>query len=156
MLPVYGPIFSFFTDNQPPEVKFESDLVTTWLTDGTVDVNLDATVTDESAAYTVAWSVVSEPNEGMAVISDAAAEDTTVSFSETGQYILLLEADDGEYKGSNMVTVNVFVDGCEAAKSLPGFELIPGDINEDCIVNEKDLAILEAHWLESNALEVKP
>ncbi len=156
MLPVYGPIFSFFTDNQPPEVKFESDLVTTWLTDGTVDVNLDATVTDESAAYTVAWSVISEPNEGTAVISDAAAEDITVSFSETGKYILQLEADDGEYKGSNTVTVNVFVDGCEAAKSLPGFELIPGDINEDCVVDDKDLAILEAHWLESNALEVKP
>jgi len=156
MLPVYGPIFSFFTDNQPPEVKFESDLVTTWLTDGIVDVNLDATVTDESAAYTVAWSVISEPNEGMAVISDAAAEDTTVSFSETGKYVLQLEADDGEYKGSNIVTVNVFIDGCEAAKSLPGFELIPGDINEDCVVDDKDLTILEAHWLESNALEVKP
>jgi hypothetical protein len=156
MLPVYGPIFSFFTDNLPPVVQFEQDLVTTWVTDGTVDVSLDATVTDESAAYTVAWSVVSEPNEGMAVISDAAAEDIVVSFNETGQYVLQLEADDGEYKGSNTVTINVFNDGCEAAKSLPDFELIPGDINEDCVVDEKDLEILEAHWLESNALEVKP
>ena len=52
--------------------------------------------------------------------------------------------------------VAIFIDGCEAAKSLPGFELIPGDINEDCVVDEKDLEILEAHWLESNALEVKP
>jgi hypothetical protein len=156
MIPVYGPIFSFFTDNQPPSVQFEEELVTTWLTDGTVDVNLDATVTDESSSYTVSWSVVSEPNEGAAVISDAAAEDTVVSFSQTGQYILQIEADDGEYKGSSTLTVNVFNDGCEAAKSLPDFKLIPGDINEDCVVDEKDLEILEAHWLESNALEVKP
>ncbi len=156
ILPVYGPVFTFFTDNQPPVVQFETDLVTTWLTDGTIDVSLDATVTDDGVGYTVAWTVVSEPNETAAVISDAAAEDTAVSLSEIGQYVLQLEADDGEYTGSNTITINVFTDGCEAAKSLPGFELIPGDINEDCVVNELDMAILEAHWLESNALEFTP
>jgi hypothetical protein len=156
ILPVYGPIFSFFTDNQPPKVQFANDLLTTWLTDGTVDVNLDATVTDDGAGYSVAWTVVSEPNEGTAVIGDTTAEDTVVNLSETGKYVLQLEADDSEYSGAGMVTINVFVDACEAAKSLPDFEPIPGDINEDCIVNDLDLAILEAHWLESNALESKP
>jgi hypothetical protein len=156
ILPVYGPVFTFFTDNQPPTVLFEKELVTTWLTDGTVDVNLDATVQDDGVGYSVAWTIVSEPNEATTVIADAAAEDTIVSLNATGQYILQLEADDGEYTGSNIVTINVFNDGCEAAKSLPDFQLIPGDINEDCIVNELDLAILEAHWLESNALESTP
>lgn len=156
ILPVYGPIFTFFTDNQPPKVQFTNDLLTTWLTDGTVDVNLDATVIDDGVGYTVAWSVVSEPDEGTTVISDTAAEDTIVSLSATGKYVLQLEADDSEYTGSGTVTINVFADGCEAAKSLPDFKLIPGDINEDCIVNELDMAILEAHWLEGNALEFKP
>jgi hypothetical protein len=156
ILPVYGPIFTFFTDNQPPTVQFEKDPVTTWLTDGTIDVNLDATVTDDGIEYSTAWIIVSEPNEATTVISDSAAEDTIVSLNATGQYVLQLEADDGEYKGSNTVTINVFTDGCEAAKSLPDFQLIPGDINEDCVVNELDLAILEAHWLESNALESTP
>ncbi len=156
ILPVYGPIFSFFTDNQPPKVQFANDLLTTWLTDGTVDVNLDATVIDDGGLYSVAWTVVSEPNEGTTVISDTAVEDTTVSLSATGKYVLQLEADDGEYTGSGTITINVFADGCEAAKSLPDFKLIPGDINEDCIVNELDMAILEAHWLEGNALEFKP
>jgi hypothetical protein len=156
ILPVYGPIFTFFTDNQPPTVKFEKRLITTWLTDGTVDVSIDATVTDDGVGYTVAWTIVSEPDEATTVISDAAAEDTVVSLNATGQYVLQLEADDGEYTGSNTVTINVFTDGCEAAKSLPDFQLIPGDINEDCVVNELDMAILEAHWLESNALEFTP
>jgi hypothetical protein len=156
ILPVYGPIFSFFTDNQPPTVQFANSLLTTWLTDGTVDVNLDAIVTDDGVGYSVAWSVVSEPNEGTTVIGDTAAEDTVVTLSETGKYVLQLEADDAEYTGSNTVTINVFADGCEAAKSLPDFQLIPGDINEDCVVDELDLAILEAHWLEGNALESKP
>jgi len=152
--PVYGPIFSFPADNQASSVMFEQDLITTWLTDGTVDVDLDATVTDDGAIspYTVQWTVVSEPNEGTAVIMDAAAEDTTVSLNEIGRYVLQLQANDGEYTGSATVTIDVYADGCEAAKSLPDFELIPGDINEDCIVNELDLAILESHWLESNAL----
>lgn len=153
-VPIYGPTFSFFTDNQPPDVQFEKDHLVTWLTDGTIDVNLDATVTDDSTGlYSVAWTVVSEPNEAAATISDAGAEDTVVTFAATGQYILQLEADDGEYKGSRTVTINVYADGCEAAKSMPDFQLIPGDINADCIVDEADLAILEEHWLESNILE---
>jgi len=153
--PVYGSIFTFFTDNQAPTVQVEKDPVATWLTDGTVDVNLDATVTDDGfiEPYSVAWTVVSEPNEGTAVLGDAGAEDTVVSLSAIGQYVLQLEANDGEYTGSHTVTINVYADGCEAAKSLPDFQLIPGDINEDCIVNELDLAILEEHWLDSNALE---
>ncbi|HUU19898.1 MAG TPA: hypothetical protein VMW72_22290 [Sedimentisphaerales bacterium] len=153
--PVYGSIFTFFTDNQAPTVQVEKDPVTTWLTDATIDVNLDATVTDDGfiEPYSVAWTVVSEPNEGTAVLSDAGAEDTVVSLSAIGQYVLQLEANDGEYTGSHTVTINVYADGCEAAKSLPDFQLIPGDINEDCIVNELDLAILEEHWLQSNALE---
>ena len=153
--PVLGPIFTFFTDNLAPTVQVEKDLLTTWLTDGTVDVNLDATVTDDGfiGPYSVAWTVVSEPNEGTAVLSDAGAEDIVVSLSAIGQYVLQLEANDGEYTGSHKVTINVYADGCEAAKSLPDFQLIPGDINEDCIVNELDLAILEEHWLESNSLE---
>ena len=156
ILPVYGPIFSFFTDNQPPTVQFETGLLTTWLTDGTVDVNLGATVIDDGGLYSVAWSVVSEPNEGTTVIGDTAAEDTVVTLSATGQNFLQLEAVYGEYTGSNTVKVKVFSHGCESAKSLPDFELIPGDINEDCVVNELDMAILEAHWLEGNALEFKP
>jgi hypothetical protein len=153
--PVYGSIFTFFADNRAPTVQFEKDPVATWLTDGTVDVNLDATVTDDGfiEPYSVVWTVVSEPDEGTAVLGDAGAEDTVVSLSAIGQYVLQLEADDGEYTGSHTVTVNVYADGCEAAKSLPDFQLIPGDINEDCIVNELDLAILEEYWLQSNALE---
>jgi len=152
--PVLGPIFSFVADNQAPSVQFEQDLVTTWLTNGTVDVDLDATVTDDGfiSPYTVEWTVVGEPNEGKAIITDSAAEDTTVSLNAVGRYVLQLQANDGEYTGMATLTIDVYADGCEAAKSLPDFELIPGDINEDCIVNELDMAILESHWLESNAL----
>jgi hypothetical protein len=152
--PVLGPIFSFVADNQAPTVTIETDVVATWLTEGTVDVSLDATVMDDSSvAPTIEWTVVSKPNEGTVVFSDAGAEDTVVTLTAVGQYVLQIAAFDGEYSTVGTVIVNVYNDSCEAAKSLPDFELIPGDLNEDCIVNDLDLAILEEHWLECNALD---
>jgi len=152
-LPVYGPIFSFLADNQAPQVDAGADVVT-WLVDGVMTKNLDATVTDDEAT-TVQWTVVSEPddpNSPDAVIADPSAEDTSITLSALGEYVLQLEAFDGEYTGSSTVTINVYNDGCEAAQSLPDYVPFPGDLNGDCKVDELDLAILEADWLEDNSL----
>jgi hypothetical protein len=50
----------------------------------------------------------------------------------------------------------VYIDNCEAAKSLPGFELIPGDLNADCKEDFLDFAIFADGWLQSNALDSGP
>jgi hypothetical protein len=149
--PNYGPIFDFLVDNLPPVVKAGDD-VTTWLTNGSVEVALSATVED-SDPTTSLWTVVTEPNEGMAVIGDPAQLDTTVTLTAVGTYVLELTADDGEYTGSDAMTINVYSDSCEAAQSLPGYVPIPGDLNGDCRVDDLDMAILQAHWLECNALD---
>ncbi|OHB62811.1 MAG: hypothetical protein A2Y76_09620 [Planctomycetes bacterium RBG_13_60_9] len=114
-----------------------------------------ATVTDDGflKPYTVKWSIDNEPNAGMAVLGSANVEDTTVTLSAVGQYILKLEANDGEYTGSDTITINVYSNSCEAAKSVPGYQALPGDLNGDCVVNDADLAILQAHWLQCNALD---
>ncbi len=152
--PVVGPIFSFFADNMPPQVNAGSDIVT-WLEVGPRTGNLDATVTDDGAIspYTVQWTVVSEPAEGAAVIETATAEDTNITLTELGEYVLQLEAFDGEYSGSDTVTINVYNDSCEAAQSLPDYEPLVGDLNGDCRVDEADLALLEANWLKDNSLK---
>jgi len=151
--PIYGSIFSFIADNLPPEVDAGANAVT-WLVDGVMTKNLDATVTDDDA-YTVLWTVVSEPddpNSPDAVIADPSAEDTSITLSALGEYVLQLEASDGEYSGSDTVTINVYHDGCEAAQSLPDYVPFPGDLNGDCKVDELDLAILEEDWLKDNSL----
>ena len=148
--PVYGPIFSFVADNLPPQVDAGANAVT-WLEDGVRTKNLDSTVTDEGA-YTVQWTVVSEPNEGTTVIETVDAEDTSITLMAVGEYVLQLEASDGEYTGSDTVTINVYNDGCEAAQSLPDYEPSPGDLNGDCIVNDLDLAILQENWLKDTSL----
>ncbi|MHC4487515.1 MAG: hypothetical protein ACYS4T_20330 [Planctomycetota bacterium] len=61
-----------------------------------------------------------------------------------------LEAGDGEFTATDTMQIVLYADPCEHARNQEGFEPIPGDINEDCIVNELDLAILEEHWLQWN------
>lgn len=148
--PVLGPIFSFVADNLPPEVDAGADIVT-WLEDGSRTGNLDATIIDEDA-YTVQWTIVSEPNEGTAVIENANAEDTKITLSAVGEYVLKLEASDDEYTGSDTITINVYNDSCEAAQSLPDYVPLVGDLNGDCRVDEEDLALLEENWLKDNSL----
>ncbi len=151
--PVVGPIFSFYADNMPPEVDAGADIVT-WLEGDSRAGNLDATVTDDGAMspYTVQWMVVSEPNEGTAVIETAAAEDTSITLTALGEYVLQLEAFDGEYSGSDTVTINVYSDSCQAAQSLPDYVPLVGDLNGDCRVDEADMALLEENWLQDNSL----
>jgi len=148
--PVFGPIFSFFVDNLPPDVNAGRDIVT-WLQDGSRTGNLDATVTDDDP-YTVQWTIVSEPNVGTAVIESATAEDTNIILSAVGEYVLQLEASDGEYSGSDTLTINVYEDSCEAAKSLPDYIPLAGDLNGDCKVDDDDLALLQENWLMDNSL----
>jgi len=149
--PVFGPIFSFYADNLPPDVDAGANVVT-WLAEGIVRTgNLDATVTEDDT-YTVQWTVVSEPSPGAAVIQTATAEDTSITLTAVGRYVLQLEAFDGEYTGSDTITIDVYNDSCEAAQSLPDYEPSPGDLNGDCIVDDLDLAILQEDWLKDTSL----
>jgi hypothetical protein len=151
--PIYGPVFSFFADNMPPQVDAGAEVVT-WLEGGTRKGNLDATVTDDGAirAYTVHWTVMSQPKEGAAVIERATAEDTSITLTAPGKYVLQLEAFDGEYSGSDTVTINVYNDNCQAARSLPDYKPLVGDLNGDCRVDDLDLALLKENWLRDNSL----
>ena len=89
---------------------------------------------------------------GPAVIETPTADDTNVTLSRLGEYVLQLDAFDGEYTGSDTVAINVYRDGCEAAKSLPDYMIPVGDLNGDCKVDEADLALLEENWLADSSL----
>jgi len=149
--PNLGSIFDFLVDNAPPVVN-TAGYIAALLDNVSVEVAIAATVTDADPT-TVAWTVISEPNEGTAVIANPDQTETTVTLSALGTYVLQLEADDGEYKGADTLTIGVFSDNCEAAKSVPGWTAIPGDINLDCVVDQLDLDILNEQWLECTGLD---
>ncbi len=96
--------------------------------------------------------MVSEPNVGAAVIETTTAEDTGITLSAVGEYVLQLEASDGEYTGSDTVTINVYNDSCEAAQSRPDYVPLVGDLNGDCKVDDVDMALLQENWLKDNSL----
>jgi len=148
-----SPVFTFNTSNTAPVVDAGDDIAT-WLDNGLRVVQLDGVVSDEDGGPGPAkllWTVIAEPNElNQSQVSDALAANPTVTVIEPGSYTLQLEASDGEFTATDTMQIVLYADSCEHAKNQEGFELIPGDINEDCIVNELDLAILEEHWLEWN------
>ena len=156
---ILGPIFSFLADNQAPQVDAGADVVT-YLQDGIRVGDIAATVVDDGAIqpYTVQWTVLSEPddpNNPDAVIADPTAEASSVTLSALGTYVLQLEADDGEYQGSDTVTINVYADSCAAAQGLPDYEPLVGDLNGDCKVDDLDQALMMENWLKDSLLEAE-
>ncbi len=151
--PVFGPIFTFLADNLIPQVDAGADIVT-WLEGDARLGELDATITDDGAVipYIPQWKVISEPNEGAITIETITAEDTRVTLTALGEYVLQLSAHDGEYIGTDTVTITVYSDSCQAAQALPDYVPLVGDLNGDCRVDELDMALLEENWLEDNSL----
>ena len=66
---------------------------------------LAATITDDSTNYTLAWTNVSGPSG--VVFGDATTNNTTVTFTNTGVYLLRLTADDGVLQGHADILVFV-------------------------------------------------
>lgn len=151
--PIYGPIFTFLSDNLVPQVDAGADIVT-WLEGDARIGALDATVTDDGTVmpYTLQWKVISEPEGVDAVIEAPTAEDTNVTLPAVGEYVFELAAFDGEYIGTDTVTINVYSDNCAAAQSLPDYVPLVGDLNGDCRVDELDMALLEENWMQDNSL----
>ncbi len=150
---ITGYVWSFETklSNFPPDVD-AGDTVYTWLTEGAVDVQMAPTITDDGVPgpYTVLWEEA--PEDPNVVINSPTAEATTVTIDQVGSYTLMLTVNDGELEASDAVTIQVYADPCEAAKGVPGYTPLSGDINDDCSFDLADLSILVVDWLESTAL----
>ncbi len=144
-----GPVFTFDTNNRPPDANAGAD-VETWIEDDHKIVQLQGIVSDDEPT-TLVWAVVSEPNQANpAQISDPQAANPTVTLRELGAYTLQLEATDGEFIDIDTVQIVLYADSCEHARNQPDFVRLPGDTNDDCKVDFLDLANLGMSWLEEN------
>jgi len=125
--------------NQPPNVNAGNDQA---ITLPVHSLTLDATVTDDGLGdpdgyLAMQWSKVSGPGE-VTFDPDVNVEDPTVGFSldAPGDYVLKLEATDGELSDFDEVTITVHPPNCPI-----------GDVNGDCVVDSRDLQILGLQWL---------
>ncbi len=118
--------------NQAPLVDAGSDQEITL----PASANLDGTTADDGnpdppSELTVAWTKISGP--GTVAFSDPNIEDTSASFSMVGEYVLQLEADDGELTESDTVTIIVI----EIVNDPPEV-----DAGTDQAINRSDVATL--------------
>jgi len=144
-----SPVFTFNTNNQPPDANAGAD-IETWIKGGQKVVQLQGVVSDDEPT-TLIWTVVAEPNEANpAQISDPQAENATITLRELGAYTLQLQASDGEFTDIDTVQIVLYADSCEHARNQPDFVRLPGDTNDDCKVDFLDLANLGMSWLEEN------
>lgn len=87
--------------NEPPVVDAGVDQEITWAADS---VYLDATVTDDPRdSLTYSWSKLEGPGDASFFPSDT--EDTTVTFSTSGTYILQLSASDSKLSSTSTVAI---------------------------------------------------
>ena len=150
---ITGYVWSFETklSNFPPDVD-AGDTIYTWLTGGTVDVQMAPTVTDDGVIGPCTFLWEESPEDPNLVINSPTAETTTVTIDKVGTYTLSLTANDGELEDSDTVAINVYADACLAAKAVPGYTPLAGDLDGDCDVDIADLSILATGWLQTTAL----
>lgn len=129
----------FRTGLEAPASTNQAPLVTAWQ-DRQASVGgaaaLVGTVKDDglpSGDVSSRWSVVSAPEGATVLFDDAAAASTTARFSDKGQYVLRLTADDGEQTSQTDVTVqgdpvttgtNVAPDAAPSAEYTAGWNNI--------------------------------
>ncbi|NLK41675.1 MAG: hypothetical protein GX298_06435 [Planctomycetes bacterium] len=146
-------MWSFYTDdNEPPVVDAGPDQAV-WLgmdgIDGQVTVTLEGYTADDGrpGPYVVLWT--QDQTEAPPVgIVNADQDVATVTLTERGVYAFTLTADDGEKQAFDTVQVVVGDTPCDASHMSSGQPYLPSDINQDCIVNLEDFALLFAQgWL---------
>jgi hypothetical protein len=148
-------LLTFNTNNTPPYANAGGD-ITSWLEEGSTVVDLNVNVTDDGlpGPYSVQWSLESQPEGSSAVFAPASAdqESLTLTVDTVGEYVLTVVADDSEYTHEDTLSVFIYENACEAAKSLDSFTALNGDANLDCTVDMADIALIASDWLDTNQL----
>lgn len=161
-----GSVWTFTTDNAPPIANAGADQYI-WLNNAgdpaAATVSLTGSVTDDglpSGILTRLWTQASggpaeiiDPN-GLILATQVLAntDNVTLVLPRTGTYQFVLTGNDGTIASSDTVQVVAAATPCLAAKAVPGYTPITGDLDGDCYVDIRDLAVFVSHWLECSSL----
>jgi hypothetical protein len=146
-----GFVWSFNTLNQAPKVTCVTQYL--WLNNAgspaSATTKLTATVTDDDypAPLTYLWSQVSAPTGVTVAIDPNNILEPTVILPQAGDYTFRLRASDSNLQGTGQLLVLVRNTPCLAARAVPSYAAIDGDVNLDCIVDMDDFVSLAVTWL---------
>ena len=151
------------TDANLPDVDAGADMIT-W-SGGAVPmdpnvVNNDTNEPQETLIYewTAEPNGIGDPNLDVA-ITDADTEDAAVTITKTAPTgdatvvtMTLAVTLEGKEPVTDTMTIDVYDDSCLAAKAVGTVELDPTDIDENCITNFGDFAVMAPTWLDDYTL----
>jgi hypothetical protein len=143
-------------ENATPEYRPRLQLTYVLEGSGSGDavVTLSGSYTDDglpSGTETIEWTQVSGPET--VTIDPSNTLETQVSLGSVGFYVFQLAVSDTELTGTDTVQVYVGYNPCDAAQNMPGYQPILSDLNNDCFVNLKDIAVMASQWLDCNSLQ---
>ena len=150
-----GFVWTFNTNNNPPQVTVGGTQYL-WLNNAgdpaSASAILSGSATDDGypAPFTLLWEQVSGP--ATVTIDPSNVAQTTVVLPATGDYQFRLTANDTDLQGTGLTQIYVRANPCLAAQVKPGYTVIPGDFNNDCVVDMTDFADIAKNWLECNSL----
>ncbi len=98
---------SVFKENLAPIVDAGADQTVELDANSTALVNLKGIVTDDDENATVAWDLLSGPNDVVIELADSLSAVATMT--APGQYVFQLSANDGLYTVADQVSVNTWV-----------------------------------------------
>ncbi len=150
-----GFVWTFNTNNNPPQVTVGGTQYL-WLNNAgdpaSASAILSGSATDDGypTPFTLLWEQVSGP--ATVTIDPSNVAQTTVVLPATGDYQFRLTANDTDLQGTGLTQIYVRANPCLAAQVKPGYTVIPGDFNNDCVVDMTDFADIAKNWLECNSL----
>jgi hypothetical protein len=111
---------------------------------------------------TYAWTAepngIGDPNLDVA-ITDADTENASVTITKTAPTgdatvvrMTLAVTLEGKDPVTDTMTIDVYDDACLAAKAVGVAVIDPTDLDENCITNFADFAVMAATWLDDYAL----
>ena len=151
MLP--GNVWSYTTvGGDAPEVSIETVDSMTWSDNS---VALEATVNDSSSTLSYGWTAVPDglDNDKLTVEFESTEMTPVVTITNTtGEMVtvtMILTASNDENPAISeaFVEIDVYADACDMAINGEGLTLSESDINEDCVTNFQDLALMASEWL---------
>lgn len=159
-----GNLWTFNTSNAPAVVSAGDDQYI-WLNNAgnpaAATVTLNGSVTDDGmpdGILTSVWTqtageeVIDANSVIIATQQPANTPEITLVLPKTGTYRFTLTGNDGTLAVTDIVQVVVAETPCLAAQKKPNYKALTGDLDNDCYVDLRDLAIVAAQWLQCSSL----
>jgi hypothetical protein len=155
-VPAYSSLVFQFVVGGTPIINAGADIKSWWLGGGTSVEQIVGSTSEGDPLPTLLWEVTEGDANFVAIDNPTIVNPTVTITAKTGPpyvyetYQLTLTGTNEHGDDSDTMDIKVYADACEHAKSISGFAILPGDVDEDCDVDADDLMDMIGNWMMDN------